>query len=392
MEGVDRVDRGILLVTVVLMVIGVIMVASASQVVAESKFSSPFFFLQRHALRVLMAIFVMFLFYKIPYSILGRFSLFIYLGSVVLLIAIFFWGHEVRSANRWLPMFNFALQPVEFAKVALVIFIASRISDESRNPVRFREVVLPIIVSALFMALLVALQPNVSNAVLIMIIAFMMLYIGGCKLLHIVPIYAGLSAIAFPFLYRLPVVQTRLQAFLNRTEYLKSLNWQVEQSLIAIGSGFLFGSGPGRGHQKFNFLPDPHTDFIYSIIGEEVGFLGTLLVLILFVYLFMKSLKVAREAPDKFSSLLVFGLGLMIFTTAIINISMALGIIPTAGMPLPFISYGGSSLIAACASMGMILNISSKRSAVAGVILQKKVFRRRGVYARRRTGARRRKD
>ena len=392
MEEAGRVDRGILLVTVLLMVIGVVMVASASQVVAESKFSSPFFFLQRHALRVLMAVFVMYLFYKIPYSILSRFYFLIFIGSIVLLIAIFFWGQEVRSANRWLPMFNFALQPVEFAKVALVIFIASRMADESRKSLTFKEDVLPVIVSALIMALLVAFQPNVSNAILIMIIAFMMLYVGGCKLFHIVPIYMGLSAVAFPFLYKLPVVQMRLQAFLNRTEYLKSLNWQVEQSLIALGSGFLFGSGPGRGHQKFNFLPDPHTDFIYSIIGEEVGFVGTLLVLILFAYLFRKSLKVAREAPDRFSSLLVFGLGLMIFTTAIINISMSLGIIPTAGMPLPFISYGGSSLIASCASMGIILNISSKGRASTGVRLQKKSFRRRVVYARRRGGIRRRKD
>jgi len=387
MENKRGFNRVILLITIVLVIIGVIMVASASPIVGESKFRSPFFFFQRHLVRMLLGLMALFVFSRIPYTFYRKVSIHLIFVSFFLLVAIFIWGREVRSANRWLPVFTFVLQPVEVAKVALVIFIASRIAELGKNVKKFKEGFLPLVAVCAAMAVLVAFQPNVSNAVLIVGVTFTMLFVGGCRLSHILPVSLGLAGTAVPFLYRLPVVQERLQAFLNRSDYLRSLNWQVEQSLIALGSGFIFGSGPGRGHQKFNFLPDPHTDFIYSIIGEEIGLIGTLLVLILFVLLLKETMKVAREAPDRFASLLAFGLGFLIFTTALINISMALGMIPTAGMPLPFISYGGSSLTASLASIGIILNVSANRSATgSSASWSRSTSRRKAVFARRRTG------
>jgi len=384
MEGREGINRTVLLVTIVLVAIGVIMVASASPIVGESKFSRPFFFFQRHLVRTLLGLLVLFVFYRIPHSFYRKVSTHMLVASFFLLIAIFIWGREVRSANRWLPVFNFVLQPVEVAKVVLVIYLASKISESGKGVRKFKEGFLPLFLVSSGMALLVALQPNVSNAVLIMIVSLAMLFIGGCNFFHLTAVSTAMTAAAVPLLYRLPVVQERLLAFLNRSDYLRSLNWQVEQSLIALGSGFIFGSGPGRGHQKFNFLPDPHTDFIYSIIGEEIGIIGTLIVLVLFVVLLRETIRISRAAPEKFSSLLAFGLGFLIFTTALINISMALGIIPTAGMPLPFISYGGSSLTASLAAVGIILNISSGTKTLNKTSLWRGgSVRKRAVFARR---------
>ncbi|HSG27929.1 MAG TPA: FtsW/RodA/SpoVE family cell cycle protein, partial [Candidatus Krumholzibacterium sp.] len=184
-----------------------------------------------------------------------------------------------------------------------------------------------------------------------------------------------------------PHVRERFSVLLDRTADIHGQGWHVNQSLIAIGSGFLWGAGPGRGHQKFNFLPDAHTDFIYSIIGEEFGLIGTISVLLLFVLLFRRAIRTAKRSPDSFGYLLAIGIGLIIFSTAIINISMTLGILPVAGLPLPFVSYGGSSLVTSMAAMGILLNISSKGRDSAGAT--GKSHRRSGKatrYASRRTG------
>ena len=281
------------------------------------------------------------------------------------------------------------VQPVEIAKFALVVFFASRIADTSRRVTDFRRGFLPLVGVAALMALLVALQPNFSNAFLLVLIAIALLFIGGCRLWHLACFGAGIAGLAFVVMSRSAHVQDRIDAFRDSAFDLQGINWHVNQSLIALGSGFITGCGPGRGHQKYSFLPDAHTDFIYSIIGEEFGLLGTTLVLALFVFIFVRAVRAAVRAPNSFGYLLALGIGISITASALINMAMTLGIVPTAGLPLPFVSYGGSSLLTAMASIGILLNISTEGRANAHPFDPAPRPRRTAgsVYARRVRGA-----
>lgn len=392
MSGKRTYDRQLLCVTIFLVALGLIMVMSASLSVAQERFSSPFFFFQKHAIRVAIGICLLILFMRIPFGTYRRFSLWILMGAVALLVALFPWGVRVRGSCRWLslPVVNCMIQPVEIAKFALVVYFAARIADTNRRITDFRRGFLPLVGVAALMVVLVALQPNVSNAFLLVLIATAMLFLGGCRLHHLAAFGAGAAAVAFVAMNRFAHVQNRIVAFRDRAQDLQGINWHVDQSLIALGSGFITGCGPGRGHQKYSFLPDAHTDFIYSIIGEEFGLLGTTLVLALFVFIFARAVRTAVRAPNSFGYLLALGIGISITATALINIAMTLGIVPTAGLPLPFVSYGGSSMLTAMAAIGIILNISGEGRSGARPFAAARRPRRTGgnVYARRARGAR----
>jgi cell division protein FtsW len=392
MSDKRKYDIKLFCVTLFLVALGLVMVTSASQIIAQERYRAPFFFLQRHAIRVALGLCVLIIFMNVPYRLYERFSILILSVSVLMLAAIFVWGSEIRGGNRWLriSLLNLVLQPVEVAKLSLVIFLAARIAELRKKVADFKSGFLPIASVGLGIAVMVALQPNISNAVLIAILTFAMLFIGGCRLKHLLPAAAAAAAAAVPILCRLSHVMERIVAFLDREQNVLGSNWHNEQSLIALGSGFIFGSGPGRGHQKYWFLPDAHTDFIYSIIGEELGAVGTILVLFLFAFIFRRAVKAAQHAPSSFGCLLALGIGISIFTTAIINIAMTLGLIPTAGLPLPFISYGGSSLVTSLAAVGILLNISSEGESGAGESRVESIRKRsRRTYARRLGGTRR---
>lgn len=391
MSETRKYDRQLFCVTIFLVALGLIMVMSASLSIAQERFSSPFFFLQKHAIRVAIGICLLIMFMRIPFSVYRRFSLWILVGAFALLVALFPWGVRVRGSCRWLslPVVNCMVQPVEIAKFALVVYFASWIADTNRRLTDFRRGFLPPVGVVALMVVLVALQPNFSNALLLVLIASAMLFVGGCRLWHLLSFGAGITVAAFVVMSRCAHVQDRIEAFRDRAHDLQGINWHVDQSLIALGSGFITGCGPGRGHQKYNFLPDAHTDFIYSIIGEEFGLLGTTLVLTLFVFIFMRALRAAVRAPNSFGYLLALGIGISITATALINIAMTLGILPTAGLPLPFVSYGGSSLLTAMASIGILLNISAEGRANAHPFTPAPGQRRtaKSAYARRVRGA-----
>ncbi len=371
-------------VTCLLVALGLIMVFSASQVIGRERFSSSFFFIQRHAIRVGIGMCCLFVFMKIPFGIYRKVSVWGLGLAVMLLVSIFIWGHEARGASRWLPVFKFMLQPVEVAKFALIIFISAWISERRKKIKDLKTGYLPVLGIVTLMAVLVILQPNVSNAALIVVLSMVLLFIGGCRIIHLVSSAGIMAAIAVPVLYSFPHVRERFSGLLDSGTDLQGPGWQLNQSLIAIGSGFICGCGPGRGHQKYSFLPDAHTDFIYSIIGEEFGLIGTLVVLTLFIIIFKKAVGTAKRAPDTFGYLLANGIGLAIFSTAMINISMTLGLLPVVGLPLPLVSYGGSSLVTSMAAIGILLNISSrgrKPSKRAGKDIGRSGS---GIYARRR--------
>ncbi len=343
-----------------LVALGLVMVFSASWVIAREQFSSPFFFFQRHAIRVALGLLCLYVFMKIPYGIFRRFNFWILCGALLMLASIFIWGKSVRGADRWLKVFVFTIQPVEVAKYSLMIFFAVRLAEGRKKLSDLEKGFLPPVGAAVAMAVMVGLQPNISNVVLIIGLTMTLLFVGGCRFRHL-GAFAGTAALAAALLlYRMEYVVQRVLVLLKRSDDVSGIGWQVNQSLIAFGSGFIFGCGPGKGHQKYMFLPDAHTDFIYSIIGEELGFVGTAIVLLLFALIFRRSLRIAKRAPNEFGRFLALGIGLTIFATAIINMAMTTGILPTAGLPLPFVSYGGSSLVASLAAAGILLNISTQ--------------------------------
>ncbi|MBN2072078.1 MAG: putative lipid II flippase FtsW [Candidatus Krumholzibacteriota bacterium] len=379
----SKYDLTLFCVTLLLVSLGLIMVFSASNVIGREKFKSSFFFMQNHMIRVAIGLCCFFIFTRIPVRIYRKSSVWILVTGIILLAALFVFGRNVRGCNRWLPLFSFMLQPVEVAKFALIIYIASTITESRKKIKRLKDGFLPLMGVVLLIALLVGLQPNLSNSILIIMLSFVLIFIGGCRLVHLLSFGAGLIAVAVPVLYSFDHVRERVSVLFNSGVDAQGAGYHINQSLIALGSGFIFGAGPGNGHQKFNYLPDAHTDFIYSIIGEELGIVGTATVLILFFVIFRRAVRIAKRANNDFGYLLSIGIGLMIFSTALINISMTLGLIPVAGLPLPFVSYGGSSLVTSLSAMGILLSISSSGRDQQGATKRIASAARSRIYARK---------
>jgi cell division protein FtsW len=353
----SRYDLKLVLATVALVVLGLVMIASAGQMVKLQRVSGPhFYFFYRQLVIAALGFFGMAILMKVPYHLYEKFAGKLLIASLVMLGAVLVIGTRIRGSSRTLYIANFDFQPVEAAKIVLIVFLAAKISEWGDRIRDFKTGFLPLAATGTGMAAMVALQPNISNAVLIVTLTYVILFIAGCRVKHILLCAAATLAAAAPFLLHVSKVVTRIRDYLGGGG--GTANFQLEQSLIAIGSGSIFGVGPGRGHQKYRFLPDAHTDFIYSIIGEELGLIGTIAVLLIFVFILRRAVRTARRAPDSFGYLVAIGIGFLIFISATVNIMMTTGIIPTAGLPLPFISYGGSSLVASLAGIGIIVNIS----------------------------------
>jgi cell division protein FtsW len=353
-----RCDLKLVLATVALVVLGLVMIASAGQMVKLQRASGPhFYFFFRQLALAGLGLLVMVVLMKVPYRVYQRYALKLLVAAFVLLGAVLVVGTKIRGSSRTIDVANFDFQPVEAAKIALVIFLAAKISEWGDRIRDFKRGFLPLAATGTGMAVMVALQPSISNAVLIMMLTFVVLFVAGCRVKHLVLFGCAALAAATPFLLQVSKVITRVGTYVKGGDG-SAANFQLQQSLIALGSGSIFGAGPGRGHQKYRFLPDAHTDFIYSIIGEELGLIGTVVVLLVFVFILRRAVRTALRAPDSFGYVLALGTGLLVFMSAMINIAMTTGVIPTAGLPLPFISYGGSSLVASLAAIGILANIS----------------------------------
>jgi cell division protein FtsW len=379
-----RCDLKLVLATVALVVLGLVMIASAGQMVKLQRASGPhFYFFFRQLTLAGLGLLGMVALMKVPYRLYQKYAFKLLVAAFVLLLAVLVVGTKIRGSSRSIYVASFDFQPVEAAKIALVVFLAAKISEWGDRIRDFKKGFLPLAGTGTGMAVMVALQPSISNAVLIMMITFGILFIAGCRMKHLVIFGCATLAAATPFLLHVSKVITRFTTYIKGGDG-SAANFQLEQSLIALGSGSIFGAGPGRGHQKYRFLPDAHTDFIYSIIGEELGLIGTIVVLLVFVFILRRAVRTALRAPDSFGYVLALGTGLLVFLSAMINIAMTTGLIPTAGLPLPFISYGGSSLVASLAAIGILTNISfegKERKPSAGLFGLRRGTK--SVYAKR---------
>jgi len=353
-----------------LLSVGLVMVYSASSVVAYERLADSAYFFKRQAAWTVLGLAAMWLARGIHYQRLRRGAVPLLAASALLLIAVLLpgVGRIAGGARRWLVAGPLSFQPVEIAKLALLLYVAH---FATRRGVAIREfrrgVVPPLIVTGLCSALVLR-QPDMGSALMLWAVTLLVLFLAGARLAHLALVVAGgaplLAAAVVLAHYRLQ----RLLGFLDPWSDPQGRGFHVIQSLLAFGSGGVFGVGLGASSQKFFYLPERHTDFIFAIIGEELGLLGTAGVVLLFALFAARGFRIARAAPDRFGALLASGITATIAAQAALNMGVATGLLPVTGLPLPFVSFGGSSLIVTMVEVGILLNVSryAHREAMAG--------------------------
>ncbi|HYE82687.1 MAG TPA: stage V sporulation protein E [Clostridia bacterium] len=356
----NNIDFTLLITILILLAIGVAMVFSASSISSFMKYNDRFHYLKSQGIYAIIGIAAMMFLSRFDYRVLGKFAGPLVLFSFLLLIAVFIpgLGHGAKGAIRWIKIGPWTMQPSEFAKFALIIFMAQSISNKKEKIRSFKQGVLPYIILMVIYFVLIILEPNLSMAGSIVMITFAMLFAAGTKIIYlvgwIIPILPAVGYIIMKKAYMLERVTSYLDPWADPL----NTGYQAIQSLYALGSGGIFGLGLGNSRQKFFYIPEPQNDFIFSIIGEELGFIGTSTIVILFLLLIWRGLRIALFCPDTFGCLLATGITCMIAIQATLNIAVATVSIPTTGISLPFISSGGSSLLFVMVNMGILLNIS----------------------------------
>lgn len=297
---------------------------------------------------------------RIHYTFWRKYSFYIFIGALALTLAVFIpgIGFEHGGARRWISLGPVSFQPAEFLKIAFIIYFSAWLAwtRKRQEDVKFR--IIPLVIMLGVVALALLRQPDTKSLILITVAACGMLFTSGVSWKKIIIIIGlGIGAIVFLAFVR-PYVMERIKTFINPANDPRGSSYQLRQSLIAIGSGGTFGRGLGQSVQKFNYLPEPQGDSIFAVIGEEFGFLGTTILLILYVFFAIRGFKIALRAPDTFSRYLVVGLIVLLTAQSFLNIASLVGLFPLTGVPLVFISHGGTSLMIALAAVGIILNVS----------------------------------
>ena len=354
-------DIILLLVTLILVTIGTVMIYSSSSIIAMERFKDGQYFLKKQIFFVILGLGIMVMMSKISYEQLRRWSYPGILFSLVLLslLLIPHVGIRAGGATRWLRLGIFSFQVTEMVKIVMVIFLAHLLAKKIKHVTEFKQgVLVPLSVTLLVVGLIV-LEPDFGTAVIITAILMLMLYLSGCRILHLAGLAALFAPVALWLVFHKSYRLQRLMSFLDPWKDPQQSGFQIIQSLLSFGSGGTFGVGIGDSMQKLFYLPEPHTDFILSIIAEEGGFIGVAFVLIFFVIFIVRGFLISFKAPDLFSTLLAAGLTMVIALEAFINIAGVMGLIPLKGLALPFISYGGTSLIMSLTAVGILLNISS---------------------------------
>ncbi|HET7559844.1 MAG TPA: putative lipid II flippase FtsW [Limnochordia bacterium] len=344
--------------TVGLLVIGVVMVFSASYTTGLADFNDPYHYIKRQAMWAVIGVVAMVFVTRIDYRKFRAFALPGLIAAMALLALVLVVGNEVAGAKRWFDFGPVGLQPSELAKLAVINFTAGYIATmRGRIRTLWQGLLLPLgIVAIVF--LLILLEPDFGTGVAVIGTATLMLFAGGTNLLYLALLgLSGLPVLGV-LVWTKPYRMQRIVSFLDPWKDPLGAGWNVIQSLYAIGSGGLFGLGLGESRQKFAYLPEQHTDFIFAILSEELGFIGVCAVILCFLVLAWRGYRVALKAPDLYGSMLAVGITTMIVLQAILNIGVVSGSFPVTGVTLPLISFGGSSLTITLAGLGVLLNIS----------------------------------
>jgi len=357
-------DVRILVIVLVLIGIGASLVASSSSFFAGGVYSDHFALLRKHIFKVVVALVGMMLAIHVDYRGYRKWSPALLGGAIILLAGLFFMHQSIRSTERWYysDRLNMALQPGEVARMALVFFLAYWITRSGPAITDLKRGFLPAAAAICIVVGLIAATPNYGSAAMTLLVALTVLFLGGARLGHLGGFAAASFAAAAVKIGMTDYARNRVLAFFHPDAGVMQQNWQVFQSLVGLGSGGLVGRGVGGSTQKLSWLPDSYTDFIFSILGEELGLLGTLAVSGMFLLLVLRALKISRRCGDRFGEMLVVGIGCSIFCYAAVNMYVATGLFPVTGLPLPFLSYGGSALVVNAVAVGVLLNVSRNRA------------------------------
>ena len=341
--------------------IGIVMVYSSSSALALKEFGSDYYFLKKQSLFALLGIVVLVFCRHFPYKFLRSltYPLLVLAVTFLVIILISEFGYSAGGSTRWFRLGGFTFQPSEVARFSLVIYLAYSMSKKKDKLKDFYVGFLPhALVFGLF-ATLILIQPDFGSTVIFGAITWIMLFVGGGRITHLLLSLVLIIPVAYFFMVNAEYRMNRIMSFLNPWQYPAGEGYQIVHSLMAFGSGGIWGTGIGKGYQKLFYLPEPHTDFIFSVIGEEFGLFGVLIILGLYVMIIWRGVLIAKNSQDSFGSFVAIGLTTAIGLQVCVNMGVTLGLLPTKGLTLPFLSYGGTSLLINMASIGILMNIGT---------------------------------
>lgn len=360
LKKLEEYDLVIMLMAIALTCFGVVMVYSASNIMAAKRFHDSFFFLKRQGIFAVLGFGIMLGVMHIDYRIWKKLAVPALLLCLVLLVMVLIpgIGGKAGGASRWIKLPGFNLQPSEMAKLALIMYMAYSLDKKQDKVKSFAVGIFPYMIILAILIGCLALQPDLGGALTLVAVALVMLFAAGTRLSHIL----SMILLALPLLmYKLSrgYHKGRMEAWTNPWSDPEGKGFQIIQSWLALGTGGVFGRGLGEGKQKLFYLPEAHTDFILSVVGEELGFLGVLVIIGMFFLLVQRAMRISVAAPDTFGRFLALGIAVLFGIEATVNMGVVTGLLPTKGLALPFISYGGSSLLISLFAVGILLNISS---------------------------------
>jgi cell division protein FtsW len=355
-------DYGLFLVVVALLGFGVVMVYSASAIIATDRFHDPYFFLKKQLFWAVLSFGVLWLVMSVDYRRWRPFVLPLLALSTVLLVLVLVppFGQSINGTRRWLRWGPASIQPTELAKLALVLYLADFLARRQDTVTSFARGVLPPLLVTGMVASLILLQPDLGSSVALVAVVVCMIFVAGAQWRHMALIGAGALPIAVLAVTGASYRLRRVLTFLDPWADPRGAGFQIIQSYLALGGGGLFGRGLGGSKQKLFYLPEPHTDFVFAIVGEELGFVGAVATVVLFGLLLWRGMRIGLRVSDPFGALLAFGVTALLTTQGLVNLGVVVGLFPTKGLPLPFVSFGGSSLLVAMAGVGLLLNVSQR--------------------------------
>jgi len=362
---VGKPDYLLAMTVFLLCLFGIVMISSASIVLSGERFGHNYYYVTHQIISFVIGLAALLLGYFIDYRLWRKLALIMFLASLIMLLGVFIpgIGREFGGAHRWLGIGNILFQPSEIVKLTFIIYFASWLERKGEGIRDFSAGFIPFIVLIVILGFLIMSQPDLGTLSVIILTAVVIFFIAGARYNHIGLATIG-ALILFTILVRVaPYRMQRFLVFLNPGEQTLGAGYHINQALIAIGSGGLWGLGFGQSKQKYLYLPQPHIDSIFAVIAEELGFIRTGLILLAYVFIGIRGFKIARNAPDNFAKYLAIGITAWIVFQAFINIAAMLNLLPLTGFPLPFISFGGSSLIVSLFAIGILLNISKFSSA-----------------------------
>ena len=357
-KNIGKVDLGVLYTILILLAIGVVMIYSASSFYSMFHYNDSMFYLKKQGIMAVIGLVAMFFMMNFDYHRLKKITPKLLIITIPLLIAVFFFP-AVNGAKRWIQLGGLSFQPSELTKYVVVLFLALSIDIKGDGIKDFWTGIVPYLALSGFFAALVLAEKNLSIAAIIMIVTFILLFISGGKIKHLFGIVLpALLTLAIFFIFSSDYRRARMLNFIDPWKDAAGDGYQLIQSFYALGSGGITGLGLGQSRQKTLYMPEPHNDFIFSIIGEELGLIGCLLIISLFIIFIWRGVRISIKAKDTYGKLLAMGITSIIAVQAIINIAVVTGSMPVTGVPMPFISYGGTSLVINLTAMGILLNIS----------------------------------